>query len=101
MLPTTTLTIDGLAAVPHLDQYFGAWAMLPQNLNAMAQWAMGLNIDLHLASPQAAAARSAGSAVSLTVDRGVAIIGLAGTLMKQQASYGSSSSTVLARRKIR
>jgi signal peptide peptidase SppA len=90
-----------LASVPHFDQWLGLWAMDPARLSALHAAAMGLDLHVHLPAAQAAAAQSQPGGWPLQMANGVAVVHLRGTLMKSQASFGTSTSTVLARRQIR
>lgn len=101
MLQAISLPAADRSSVPHLDQYFGLWAMHEQSLVSHWLLASKLNISLHLQSEQAQAARAAGSDTKLATKDNIAVIGLAGSLMKHQSSYGDSTSTVLARRKLK
>jgi len=98
---TIQLPAADLAAIPYADQYFGVWAMREQNLLSLWHLAGKFNVNLHMQSSAPAAARAAASDVEVRVENGIAVIGLSGSLMKQSSSFSSSSSTVLARRKIR
>lgn len=89
-------------SAPYLAEYFGAWAITEQAFEAHYQWAQSLNLQQHLAGPQAAAAQeSATEQLGVTVQDGVAVIPLRGTLMKQVSSMSSNTSTVRARRQVR
>jgi len=89
-------------AIPHLSEYFGMWSMLERHFQGYWQFAQQLNISMHMQTQQAVAARATGAAgESLTIQDGIAVIGIAGSMMKHQSSFGASSSTALARRKIR
>lgn len=98
-----TITHEGLAQTPFIEQWLGVWAMREQDFQATAELVRGLNLSLHLAGPAPEAARqqadSAGSYV-VTSD-GVAMIDIRGRMQKQQASLGGSASTVATRRAIR
>jgi signal peptide peptidase SppA len=87
--------------IPHLDQWLGVWAMLPDRLAALHQWAMGVDLHVHLQSEQARAAASVGMGQPAPVHNGIATIGIYGPMMKHQASIGRSTSTLLARRQVR
>ena len=93
------LTLPWLADVPHFDQYVGVWAIREQEFLSHVEWAKSLDLNLHLRSAQAVAARAA---ESKSEERGsIAIIPLQGTLMKHASSMGNNTSTILARRQIR
>lgn len=96
-----TLPAEQRGAIPHFDQYLGEWAMREENVLALWQFAGKLNINLHLAGPRAQEAMAAGGDVDYRVDSNVAVIGLAGSLMKQTSSLSSGTSTVMVRKKIR
>lgn len=100
------------AVAPHLDQYFGTWALLPDRFDALAQFAEQLNLQLHVEQHVAAAAEEAvydpaKSYARIPVAAGpegrseVAVIELRGTMMKHVSSFSGGTSTALARRRIR
>jgi len=95
-----------LAGVPHLDQYWGAWAIEQGFANFLVSWAQNLNLQLHLeqhVGDAKAASGSGGSSGSrLVVDNnGIAIIEINGTLMKHATSMAASTSLVEVRRQVR
>jgi signal peptide peptidase SppA len=105
---TETIQLDRAVRVPHLDQWLGYWLMEPdrglQKLAALQQ----MNIALHVhqaAGGRAVAAAGEGvtvrSGYAYELRDGVAIVELAGTLMKHEASDESSTSTVMMRRTVR
>jgi signal peptide peptidase SppA len=88
--------------VPHLDQFFGVWSIRPAELQALRAWASNIDLHVHLQGDAAQATRNTAAAgSSVDVRSGVAIVPLAGTLLKHQSSLPGSTSTTLARRKIR
>lgn len=103
-------TLRGLT-VPHLDQYFGVWAILEDTLRAALARVEKLNLRAHVeirqgrrsrteaASPEPKAISTFGD-YELTAD-GVAIIELTGPLMKFASSLSGGTSTVAARRNLR
>lgn len=98
--PLALLQIERSA--PFFAEYLGDWAITEQAFEAHYQWALRMNLAEHLASPQAALAeKSATEQLGVTVQDGVAVIPLRGTLMKQVSSMSANTSTVRARRQIR
>lgn len=90
------------AAIPYLDQYFGVWAMEPGRFRTTLEHIRGLNLSAHLAGDDAQRARAAADGERFELlEGGIAVVQLRGTLMKASSSFDSSSSTALARRKIR
>jgi len=83
-----------------LDEYAGVWAMESQAFALQWQKLRGLDLAAHVQQP-AAPLRSAVERVNSKSGRQVAVVKLMGTLMKQQSSFGTSTSTVQARRDIR
>lgn len=90
-----------LTTIPHLNQFLGLWAIREEDFYAGHQWFLGLDLHVHLAQAPSQAARQAETASTPDIRNGVEVIGLAGTLMKQQSSMSRSGSTVLARRRVR
>jgi signal peptide peptidase SppA len=89
--------------VPHLDQYFGVWAILEEPFRAAVARAKQINLQVHVAESRAqqpqpkAAEGSKGYATS----GGVAVIEMSGELMKFSSSLSAGTSTVAVRRKLR
>lgn len=86
--------------------YFGLWAMSEPQFAGLFDLVMRMDLAEHIKSAEKPAAVSGAAAKSddqgLAVSRdGIAVISLAGTLMKQASSFSSSTSTVEARRKVR
>jgi len=88
------------AAVPYLEQYFGLWAMRPEEFHAGVQIARSIDLHVHMASEQALKAQGV-STPAAEVKNDIAIVTLHGTLMKHTSSMSAGTSTVLARRQIR
>lgn len=93
-----------LPTAPRLSDWLGVWAIDPQA--ALALWAAVRDCDwpahfaAFAASPQARAESDTVMAPGAG-GKSIAVIPLAGTLMKSRMSMGSSTSTVQARRDIR
>lgn len=87
---------------PNIDQYLGVWAMADNQFQSLYQLAMGMDVHLHLQSgaPAKAAAHARASMAAERKGK-IAIVRLSGTLMKEEASFTKSTSTVAARRAIR
>jgi signal peptide peptidase SppA len=90
-----------LASVPHFDQWLGIWAIREEDFQAGYQWFMGLDLHVHLQTAGAQTARQAAETPKADIRSGVEVIGLYGSLMKQQASMSRSTSTVMTRKRIR
>jgi protease-4 len=84
--------------IPYYEQWLGPWAMLPDAI----QQTFGLfqKLDLHVHLQQQQVRQQAGKSTYQTAGK-VAVIDIIGKLMKQEASMGGGTSTVLARRQIR
>ena len=90
--------------VPYIEQWTGPWAMREIEFNALAETVRKLDLNVHLSSAAAAAARASdlGDMAAYARDEnGVATIELRGRMQKQQASLGQSASTVALRRAVR
>lgn len=92
--------------IPHLDQYFGPWAIQEEPFRAAVDRITGPGFDLalHLRTEGAAVQASASTARGYTTagsEGSVAVVAIRGTMMKHQTSMGEGASTVLARRAIR
>ena len=87
--------------LPHLEQYFGVWAMLEEPFRAACLQLNRLDLRAHLQSEAAEQARSAGSGMYQVVRGNIAVVPLSGPLMKHTSSMTAGSSTVLARRQLR
>lgn len=95
------LDAQGLA-LPHIDQYFGVWAVQEEPFLAACQRLQGLDLRVHMDSPAAAEARAkAAAGESIGKTGSVAVIHITGSLMKQTSSMSGGTSTLLARRQIR
>jgi protease-4 len=93
---------NSLVGIPYAHEYFGTWAIKPEEFQGHWSWFQRTDLHLHVAKSAEeiqAMARDAGL-YGVTKD-GTAIIELNGTLMKQISSMSRGTSTVLARRQIR
>lgn len=96
-----------LARVPHLNQYWGAWALEESYARFLVSHCRNLNLQLHLeqhVGERAAEASSGGERGKNGYwinDNGIAVIQLSGTLMKHVSSMTHGTSLVLARRQVR
>jgi len=94
--------------LPHLDQYFGVWAIEPERFQAAVHHAETVDLVKHVraqielgeATEEAAAGRARGKVYPVAGD-GVAVIELSGPLTKYVASMAAGTSTVFLRRQIR
>lgn len=102
LFDVAALVPQSLAAVPYIDQYFGVWAMLEKPFLNAFERAKHLNVDAHLAihagEPAAAERVKRGYSV---VDGRIAVIQIAGPMMKHKSSFSNGTSTVEVRRQIR
>ena len=93
--------------IPHLDQYFGPWAIQEEPFRAAVDRITGPGFDLalHLSRAEGVAVQASASAArgytTAGAEGNVAVVSLRGTMMKHQTSMGEGASTVLARRSIR
>lgn len=104
MTPSFDLT-DFRVQVPHIDQYFGVWAMHEPAFNGLVGHARQLNVQLHLQQqqqPEAQAQVQARASQEIRVQRGgIALVELSGSLQKQASSFSGGTSTVAVRRQLR
>lgn len=95
----------GAIGIPHLDQYFGVWAMHEERLRSMVEHVRKVDLHVHVEQQRAAALSregGTGPGTYLVTNDGIAIIDVKGTMTK----YGSSMSqmvygTIGVRRAIR
>ncbi len=93
------------ASVPRLQDYFGIWAIEESAFRAHVEFANRINLHAHVLAhveeQKTGKSRSSAASSLFQVVNDVAIVQLHGTMMKQQSSFGQSTSTVFARRQIR
>jgi signal peptide peptidase SppA len=98
---TNPYTLD--VGYARADEYFSSvWMMREETLFALADRCQGMNIAVHVAKsakPDTDDLMSWANPVQF--EDGVAVISLAGPLMKQASSLGGGTSTVAARKQIR
>ncbi len=91
-------------AVPHLDEYFGLWAIHAQPFRAAVDRVNGLDLRAHVTieqtEPRASASSAYGAEYHLTPG-GVAIVSISGPMMKYVSSLSGGTSTVQSRRAVR
>lgn len=89
--------------VPHLDQYFGPWAIEPTIFEQAVARVGTIDLAMHVDAQQSQPKSSLDTdGVSIrTTAGGLAVIELHGPLMKYVSSLSGGSSTVNARRKVR
>ena len=85
---------------PRVSDYVGAWAIDPQAGSALLAAVQGIDLAAHVAASQPKPT-AAVEMLTAGLNQTIAVVSLAGTLMKSQSSMGSSTSTVAARREIR
>lgn len=103
-IPDITISLAGVPAIPHLEQYFGPWAMLEEAFRGVAEHASRIDLVAHVTAnqqPEAAAAAAARARPELRKAGDTAIIDITGSLMKRQSSLSSGTSTIAARQLIR
>lgn len=86
-----------------LDEYVGLWAMNPASFAALWEMVAGTDLGKHVAETQAKAPKLR-SQMELTPARqgkSIAVVKMAGPLMKQVPSMGDGTSSVQLRRDIR
>lgn len=87
-------------AVPHLEEYFGVWAIQTDRLDQRVQMFNDLDLELHIKHTQAGAGMARASSFATMDDGQVAVITMRGEMMKAESSFGGAS-TVATRKKIR
>lgn len=97
--------IDKFRLVPHIDQYIGAWAMYPPRLVATLDTVQGLDIlshiDFQLSRSTAHAEDDEDGKVRVTVENGVAVVDMIGTITKYGSSLAAFPGTLEMRRMLR
>lgn len=90
------------ASIPYFAEWTGVWSILPAAAAQLSQLVQRIDLVSHLAV-QAAAAQSPGKVVNkLRTDYGpVAVLSVQGVLLKQAASIGDNTSTVMLRQEVR
>lgn len=94
--------MDNTLAVPafaRADEYCGLWAMESTYFSAMWQFASNIDLKAHV-EEGAEPLKSVVEKVPITGGKQIAVVKLAGVLMKSQSSFGGTS-TIVARREIR
>jgi signal peptide peptidase SppA len=93
------LDVSAVAALyPRVHDYFGAWAILPSTFLAAVEHVKTIDMLSHV---KASAGGDDYIGRSYAVQNGVAVIEMAGTLMKARSSVEASSSTVELRHQVR
>lgn len=117
-VPSERLAEMRSLSVPRLDDYFGAWCIEPIRGLAMLEHVGRMDVTAHVQTydrkekqyvrlyQQADGSEdiktlAADSQIDSEQGTGIAVIEIAGTLMKSSSSLGSSSSTVSLRQEIR
>jgi len=89
-------------AIPHLDQYFGYWGMLPKVLFGMRSAAVGMNLPTHVAQFKAQGGPGGGGGPHpYSMQDGVAVFDLQGMMMKHLSSLAEGTSTAMLRQSVR
>jgi signal peptide peptidase SppA len=84
--------------VPRIADYFGVWAMHPETLLAAAYHVQNMDLRRHI---EANAGGSYSQGRYGVESGGIAVIEVAGTLMKSASSVGDASSTIDLRKQVR
>lgn len=95
---------ETVLSVPHfarLTDYVGAWAIEPSAAGALLAVAKGTDLNRHVAESEDLKPRAEVQTVTAGLNQKIAVVHLAGTLMKAASSMGGGTSTVAARREIR
>lgn len=86
--------------VPHLEQYFGVWAIQEEPFRAAVDRVCGMNLHTHVIE-QRSSGRNYDDAYAYEMVGETALISITGPLMKQASSLSGGSSTVALRRQVR
>jgi len=104
-MPTDRLSEpwDVAAEVPHLDEYFGIWAIQEEPFRAAVARVNGLDLQVHVRAQKAAGPPQAAAANRdyQPAGDGVAVINLSGPMQKYVSSLSGGTSTVAVRRALR
>ena len=91
--------INNSEAIPHWDQYFGAWSIMEDRLH---QQINALNsIQFHVHAKSGTMAAETAYPVLMAKQQNIGLIEIRGTMTKFGSSLSQQGSTVLARRKLR
>lgn len=102
-----TLDLSPLAGmnVPHIDQYFGVWAIEETRFLSFVDHVRRLDLAAHVLRQQTSQAQDALASQAgrdyAVMPGGIAVVNLVGPLMKFVGSMQSGTSTIAARRAIR
>lgn len=103
--------MDNMPQIPHIEQYFGLWAVEPDRFRAMIEHLRAVDMDAHVAEQQPIAESYPivlEGGVNATWDPekgylladGVAVIDISGTITKKGSSFSRTGATAYARRKL-
>ncbi|MCP4571483.1 MAG: S49 family peptidase [bacterium] len=89
--------------VPHIDQYFGIWAILEDPFRAVVDRVNRIDLESHITLQQARAGQTEARAdrFAYPVIGSVAVMDVTGPLMKYASSLSGGTSTAILRRQIR
>ena len=93
-----------LSEAPHIDQYFGFWAIEGSRFQAAADRISRVDLRSHVQGVQVDArqrVKSDGGLPEGTVRSGVAVIDIAGPMMKQVGSLNEGTSSIMVRQLLR
>jgi signal peptide peptidase SppA len=95
-----SVDLTGLS-VPHLEQYFGPWAMQDEIFTGLVDRVSRMDIRAHVQEQQAAAGQRDGRDSYEVLDGGVAVIEIIGSMMKYGSSFSRGAATSRIRRAVR
>jgi signal peptide peptidase SppA len=88
--------------VPHIEQYFGVWAIYEEVFRGMVDQANRLDLRVHVQQHEGAELQQASANREYGVTTGgVAVLEARGTLMKYTSSMSANTSTIALRRQVR
>jgi len=93
-----------IGQIPHMDQWFGLWAMEESRFWAGYEFMRKFDLHLHLQSGQIQEAQASAASSERKAFKqigSIAVIGIHGQMMKHVSSMSAGASTVMARRQIR
>lgn len=94
------LNLSGLT-VPHIDQYFGVWAIVEDRFREAVARVNAMDLREHVEHRQSEPTARSGGDGFVVAKGGVAVIEMTGPLMKHASSLSGGTSTIEIRRAIR
>jgi len=101
--PRSGVLAELAGKVPHVEQYFGVWAMHEDIFRGMVERTNQMDLRLHVSNQAGGGEMNQASASReyQVTTGGVAVIHATGTLMKYTSSISANTSTIALRRQIR